>query len=292
MEQFFPHERLDVYAKALSFAEMVLPAIAAWPATVAVRDQLDRAIESLVTNLVKAARLQRTNQATYYLECSLGSVLECAACLDVAQHRNLIDAPQLLAAKEILQQVARMEVGLRSSWCRSLVVREDAPPYVTGTRHFFAHESLIVYQRSLQIHELLGSAFPQPQRERRYAKRIDELTTSLTVNIAEGNGRFSKLDHGKFVEIAEDAGSKLSAYLDLAATAWAEDMSLAKCHLREVMAMLEGLKGYLDGAAPGGEEETKKVDEGKRQSRGAAALRLSTSSKARRRMMKSKADEK
>jgi hypothetical protein len=114
----------------------------------------------------------------------------------------------------------------------------------------------------------------------------------LTVNIAEGNGRFSKLDHGKFVEIAEDAGSKLSAYLDLAATAWAEDMSLAKCHLREVMAMLEGLKGYLDGAAPGGEEETKKVDEGKRQSRGAAALRLSTSSKARRRMMKSKADEK
>jgi hypothetical protein len=48
---------------------------------------------------------------------------------------------------------------------------------------------------------------------------VDELSTSLTVNIAEGNGRFSKLDHGTFVSIAEDAGTKLAAYLDLAEAA-------------------------------------------------------------------------
>jgi four helix bundle protein len=224
---------------------MALPMIDSWPATVAVRDQLDRATESLVANLVNAARLQRTARGTYCLDCSLGSVLECAACFDVALRRGLVDAPQQKAAKELLRQVARMEVGLRSSWGKDSAVREDPADYATGSDPCFAHESLIVYQRSLQIHELLAEALDRPQEGLRYARRIDQLSTSLTINIAEGNGRFSKLDHGKFVEIAEDVGSKLAAYLDLAAVAWGEDVSETKSNLREVMAILDGLKGYL-----------------------------------------------
>lgn len=70
---------------------------------------------------------------------------------------------------------------------------------------------------------------------------------SLTINIAEGNGRFSQLDHGKFVATADDAGTKLAAYLDLAEAASLMDAGVAKGQLREIMAMLAGLRGYLDG---------------------------------------------
>ncbi|MBC8870527.1 MAG: four helix bundle protein [Planctomycetes bacterium] len=80
MTQFFPHEKLDVYAHALGFAKTATALIASWPAVMAVSDQLGRATESIVTNLAKAARLRATENGIYCLECSLGSVLECAAC--------------------------------------------------------------------------------------------------------------------------------------------------------------------------------------------------------------------
>jgi four helix bundle protein len=214
----------------------------------AVCDQLDRATESIVTNLAKAARVRATENGIYCLECSLGSVLECAACLDVAYRRHLVASPALHEAKQSLQRIARMEVGLRHSW--TTCVKEESDPYGTDTKHYFLHESLVVYQRSLQLHEALDGLWGQAQKRCRCARRVDELSTSLTVNIAEGNGRFSKLDHGKFILTAEDAGTKLAAYLDLAEAVSLVEVDTAKSHLREVMAMLGGLRGYLDISSP------------------------------------------
>jgi hypothetical protein len=48
------------------------------------------------------------------------------------------------------------------------------------------------------------------------------------------------VDHSRFVSIAEDAGTKLAAYLDLAAAATLKKLDVAKVRLREVMAMLGG----------------------------------------------------
>ena len=197
-----------------------------------------------MTNLAKAARLRATDAGVYSIECSLGSVLECAACLDVAFLRHLVDSPAIHTAKEVLQQIARMEVGLRASWDRC--VREQSEAYATDSDGYFLHESLDVYQRSLQVHESLDATWQGDQVRARYARRVDELTTSLTVNIAEGNGRFSKVDHSKFLGIAEDAGTKLAAYLDLLAPASLIDVDRVKSYLREVMAMLSGLRGYLE----------------------------------------------
>jgi four helix bundle protein len=248
MNRYFPHEKLDVYAKSLAFVQLAAPQIDAWPATASVRDQLDRASESLITNLVNAVRLPRSLQGIYSLECSLGSVLECAACLDVAFVKRLLEESQLRGEKHILQAIAQMEVGLRRSWCPA--VHEEAEPYGAETKVYFAHESLTVYQRALQLCQalevsLLVDGITCP----RYARRIDELMTSLALNIAEGNGRFSQLDHGKFLNVAGEAGIKLTAYLDLVAAARQIDVGPAKSLLREVMAMLAGLKGYLEGGS-------------------------------------------
>jgi four helix bundle protein len=197
-----------------------------------------------VTNLAKAARLRATDAGVYSLECSLGSVLECAACLDVASIRGLVDAPSVQSAKEVLRQIARMEVGLRRSW--EACVREPTEMYGTNSESYFLHESLEVYQRSLEVHEALHAVWQSGPTRNRHVKRVDALTTSLTLNIAEGNGRFSKVDHHKFLGTAEDAGTKLAAYLDLLAPASLVDTEPVKCYLREVMAMLSGLRGYLD----------------------------------------------
>lgn len=244
MERYFPHERLDVYGVVLRFAAVAYELLATWSSSWAVHGQFDRAVESVVTNLAKAARLRATDAGVYSIECSLGSVLECAACLDVASFRGLVDAPRIQPAKEMLQRIARMEVGLRSSWEQT--VRDQPEPYRTTCEKYFHHESLEVYQRSLQVHEAMEAIWQIGPPRSRHVKRVDELTTSLTLNIAEGNGRFSKLDHRKFLDTAEDAGTKLAAYLDLLDPVSMLDLERVKNPLREVMAMLSGLKGYLD----------------------------------------------
>ena len=251
MNAYLPHEKLVVYAEALSFAQTMLPLVDTWPASHAIRDQIQRASESILTNLAKAARRRRTNQGIYHFECSLGSVLECAACTDIALVKGLIDESRLQSGKETLQRIARMEVGLRKSWCES--VHEEAPSYgnETGTR--FPHESLKAYQSSLQPYRVLESVvLGGKNRRHRNAKKLDEAATSLVLNIAEGNGRFSKLDHGKFVGIAEDAGALLAVHLDMAAFSCSVDVMPAKALLREIVAMLAGLKGYLGDDGEGG----------------------------------------
>lgn len=83
MTHFFPHEKLAVYSHALSFAKLAIELVDTWPSQLAVCNQLERATDSIVTNLAKAAKLRATENGVYCLECSLGSVLESAACLEV-----------------------------------------------------------------------------------------------------------------------------------------------------------------------------------------------------------------
>lgn len=245
MERYFPHERLDVYRVALEFAARADQLLGTWTSLWAVHDQLARAVESVVVNLAKAARLRATGAGVYSLECSLGSALECGACLDVASCRGLIDAPAVHSAKEVLRKIVCMEVRLRGAWEKSVGERPEA--YGVKSEAYFLHESLEVYQRSLQVHRALGGIWQRGQTRIRCVKRVDELTTSLTLNIAEGNGRFAKLDHRTFLDTAEDAGTKLAAYLDLLAPASLVDKERVKRDLRDVMAMLSGLKGYASG---------------------------------------------
>ena len=248
--QYFPHEKIDAYPKALEFVRMTSPWIDRWPSNVSVCDQLDRASESIIINLAKAVQEHGTDKGIYYLECSLGSALECAACLDVGRTKRLLAEPDVLAGKQLLQSIVQIEVGLRRSW-GSAVREGDTEKYGRTPRRFFSHETLHVYQRALQLFEELenrlladGSGIP------RHLRRIDGFATSLVLNIAEGNGRFSHLDHSKFVDVAEDAGIKLAAYLDLTEVA-GTDMRPARSLLREVMAMLSGLKGYLNDQTEG-----------------------------------------
>jgi four helix bundle protein len=46
-------------------------------------------------------------------------------------------------------------------------------------------------------------------------REIDRAATSVVLNVAEGNGRYSELDHRRFLDIAAASAVKAAAYLDL-----------------------------------------------------------------------------
>lgn len=245
MPKSMPHEGLDVYKEALGFVRFITPVVDAVPTYVAARDHLARATESVVTNLVKAARLRVTGNGILSLEYSLASCLECAACIDILRIKSLTNQAAIEEAKEILQKIFRMEFGLRRAWCSSL--HEEKSNYLVASETYFSHESLHVYQQALLLLEKLDATVTRNgRRTNRYARKINQLSTSLVLNIAEGNGRFSQLDQNKFLDIAEDSGSKLAAYLDLVEATSQADMGAARLLLREVMAMLAGMKKYLN----------------------------------------------
>jgi len=75
----------------------------------------------------------------------------------------------------------------------------------------------------------------------RFYRQIDEGVTSIILNIAEGNGRYSELDHRRFPDIAEGSAVKVAAYLDLAVqklTLSRDECGPGKALLERILAML------------------------------------------------------
>jgi len=116
----FTHHKLKVYDKALVFAASPEELSASWGRHQAMVDHFRRAAESLLLNIAQGARLWSGSAKVATLDYSIGSALECAACLDIAR-----------------------------------------------------------------------------------------------INVAEGNGRYSELDHRRFLEVAEASAVRAAVYLDL-----------------------------------------------------------------------------
>jgi four helix bundle protein len=214
-DAMFSHERLEVYGKALGFASRAAGFIQTWDKRHAVADQFSRASESIPLNLAEAARLEGSSARLTILDYAIGSSLECAACLDIAHIKRLIEGPESKSEKHKLCEVTRMLFGLRRAWAES-ALKEEGPEYTGGEEEYlFHHERLEVYRRALSFMEWLGTVeekFPAA-----LLRKIDEGATSLVLNIAEGNGRYAELERQRFWKIAESAAVKMAVYLDLCA---------------------------------------------------------------------------
>ena len=127
----FNHENLKVYQRTLSFNVKVGVWTAQWDSKHALCDQLSRAAGSMLENIAVASAAYSTMKLRG-LDYAIGSSLECAACLDLAGIKQLLDRKSLHTEKEELSQILRMLVGLRKSWAQSgAVVREDSAEYST-----------------------------------------------------------------------------------------------------------------------------------------------------------------
>src|SRR5258707_1810784 len=142
----FAHEKLQVYGKALAFVATASTFSATWNKKHAVVDQFDRASDSLVLNLANAASLGSGPSKLRALDYSLGSGLECAACLDIATVKRLLEKTETDRQKQLLCEIVRMLIGLRKVW-ETWKAHEDAVSYRSGIpspqpEHLFHHETL------------------------------------------------------------------------------------------------------------------------------------------------------
>jgi len=243
----FAHEKLQVYGKALDFAAKAAAWTSTWDKRHALVDQLDRAAESVLSNLAEAARKQAAPGRLRTVDYAIGSSLECAACLDLARIKELLMAGQCYQEKGLLCEVTKMLIGLRKAWA-DCGLQEEPPPLAAKALSplpppLFHHERLEVYQAALGFMDWFVSKPGAKELSKRLIRQVDEAGTSVVLNIAEGNGRYAELDHHHFLQIAQSAAVKAAVCLDLAVKRgfWVEsDAVSGKERLRQISAMLRG----------------------------------------------------
>ena len=215
----FTHHKLKVYRKALECAGSAERLSSGWASKHSFVDHFCRASESIVLNIAEGARLRSGSAKLMTLDYAIGSALECAACLDIAEIKDLLRTPEVTAEKHRLWEITRMLIGLRKSWCHNGMNEEptsyEAHGSVPAPEPLFHHVTLDVYRVALQFMRWFSALPGLVELGDRTYRQLDKTATSLLLNIAEGNGRYAELDHLRFLDVAAASAVKSAAYLDL-----------------------------------------------------------------------------
>ncbi len=108
----------------------------------------------------------------------------------------------------------------------------------------FDHEKLTVYQRALEFIEWVSPLLDELPKSLAAQNQLDRASTSIVLNIAEGNGKFGPADRFKYFDIARGSAVECAACLDVLVKkkkCSVDQTAKGKELLHEVVAMLVGL---------------------------------------------------
>jgi four helix bundle protein len=108
----------------------------------------------------------------------------------------------------------------------------------------FDHEKLVVYQRAIEFVGWAESIAESLPKTLSAVGQLDRASTSVLLNIAEGNGKFTAQDRCRFFDIARGSALECAACLDvLVAKRRVEhsQIEVGKSMLVEIVAMMIGL---------------------------------------------------
>jgi four helix bundle protein len=111
------------------------------------------------------------------------------------------------------------------------------PPY-------FDHEKLDVYRNSIAFCAWVGDFLPSITAKTSAKDQLDRASTSIPLNIAEGNGKFSVKDRARFLEMARGSALECAACLDVLVArklTTSEQVAGAKTDLAAIVRMMIGL---------------------------------------------------
>src|SRR5438132_7212721 len=111
-------------------------------------------------------------------------------------------------------------------------------------RIYFDHEKLDVYQEAIAFCGWVGEFLTTISAKAAAKDQLDRASTSIPLNIAEGNGKFSNADRARFLEIARGSALECAACVDVLAARkfiTAERTVPAKGQLVWIVNMLVGM---------------------------------------------------
>jgi len=111
------------------------------------------------------------------------------------------------------------------------------PPY-------FDHEKLDVYRNSIAFCAWVGEFVPSIAQKTAAKDQLDRASTSVPLNIGEGNGKLSAKDRARYFEMARGSALECAACLDVLVArklATADQVANAKAQLAAIVRMMIGL---------------------------------------------------
>jgi four helix bundle protein len=112
----------------------------------------------------------------------------------------------------------------------------------------FDHEKLKVYQASLEFVTWATNLLSKLEPKAAVKDQLDRASTSVRLNIAEGNGKFAIRDRCRFLDFARDSALECAACLDVLVTKGLTNAAAVisgKHQLFEIVSMLVGLINSL-----------------------------------------------
>lgn len=108
----------------------------------------------------------------------------------------------------------------------------------------FDHEKLHVYQASIKFVAWMEKIQVQIPKRHAVYDQLDRASTSIPLNIAEGNGKYTPRDRCRFFDIARGSSLECAAALDVLvarAIVKESDVEPGKKMLLQIVSMLFGL---------------------------------------------------
>lgn len=111
---------------------------------------------------------------------------------------------------------------------------------------YFDHEKLRVYQQAIGFISWCDDLIARMPKRLAVCDQLDRASTSVALNIAEGNGKFSQKDRCRYLDIARGSALESAACLDVVVAKKhfkVEDVQEGKKQLHAIVSMLMGLIG-------------------------------------------------
>src|SRR5205814_10589189 len=164
-------------------------------------------------------------------------------------------------------RVVRQRMGLQQSLRRiagdagviAALAHAPAHTHHRAMKTYFDHEKLDVYREAIAFCGWVGDLLSEVTVKASAKDQLDRASTSIPLNVAEGNGKFSNADRSRFLEIARGSALECAACIDVLAVrrlVVTERILPAKEQLVRIVKMLMGmLKRFSGHADLLGEEE-------------------------------------
>ena len=119
------------------------------------------------------------------------------------------------------------------------------------TKPLFDHERLNVYQAAIRFVTWSDTIREGISRKLSVADQLDRASTSIPLNIAEGNGKFTPADRCRFFDNARGSALECAACLDVLVAKGIQESEAVrpgKVLLHEIVCMLVGLIKAVDSS--------------------------------------------